>query len=407
MVSNVQMHVKSLNFGYRAELMSKAIKYYNAYATFIDSKTVEAVDKKGKVTTITADTFVVATGGRPKYPDIPGAKEHAITSDDIFALKSPPGKTLVVGASYVALECAGFIAGTGYETHVMMRSIPLRGFDQQMAGQIKTYMQENGIKFIEKCVPCSVELAPSGRKLVKWQSADGATTAEDEFDTVLFATGRDVCTKTMGLETTGVQINEKNGKIPTVNEQTNVPHIYAIGDVIDGDALNPPSALTELTPVAIQAGKLLANRLFKGATEQMDYLGVPTTVYTPLEYGCVGYTEAEAEKVFGPQGLKEASGIEVFHTYFKPLEWTIPHRGDNACYCKLICNKADSMRVVGLHICRPNAGEMTQGFAVALKCGATKEHFDKTVGIHPTNVEQFTTMHVTKASGESAETTGC
>jgi len=407
MVGNVQAHVKSLNFGYRAELMSANVKYYNAYASFVDAHTVKAVDKKGKETTITADAFVVAVGGRPKYPEIPGAKEHCITSDDIFALRSSPGKTLVIGASYVALECAGFVHGTGHDTSIMMRSIPLRGFDQQMAGQIKVYMEEHGLKFINKCVPTSVELAPSGRKVVKYASADGSTTGEEEFDTVLLAVGRDVCTSSMGLDATGVTVNAKNGKIPTVNEQTNVPHIYAIGDVIDGDALNPPSALTELTPVAIQAGKLLADRLYAGKTETMDYLGVPTTVYTPLEYGCVGYTEEEAEKAFGPQGMKPGVGIEVFHTYFKPLEWTVPHRGDNACYAKLICNKADSMRVVGLHVCGPNAGEMTQGFAVALKCGATKEHFDRTVGIHPTNVEQFTTLGVTKASGDSAETTGC
>merc|ERR1719502_1636489 len=255
MIDNVQQHIKSLNFGYRAELMTAAVKYYNAYATFVDPQTVEAVDKKGKKTTITADAFVVAVGGRPKYPEIPGAKEHCITSDDVFALKTPPGKTLVIGASYVALECAGFIHGTGHETHVMMRSIPLRGFDQQMAGQIKTYMEEHGIKFINKCVPTSVELAPSGKKLVKYASADGSSTHEEEFDTVLLAVGRDVCTNKMGLEHTGVKLNEKSGKIPTVAEQTNVPHIYAIGDVIDGDALSPPSALTELTPVAIQAGK--------------------------------------------------------------------------------------------------------------------------------------------------------
>merc|ERR1719310_607130 len=185
MVGNVQAHIKSLNFGYRAELMTAAVKYYNAYATFVDEKTVEAVDKKGKKTTITADAFVIAVGGRPKYPDIPGAKEHCVTSDDIFSLKTPPGKTLVIGASYVALECAGFVHGTGYETTIMMRSIPLRGFDQQMAGQIKTYMEETGMKFLNKCVPVSVELAPSGRKLVKYQGTEPGTEGEEEFDTVL------------------------------------------------------------------------------------------------------------------------------------------------------------------------------------------------------------------------------
>jgi len=206
---------------------------------------------------------------------------------------------------------------------------------------------------------------------------------------------------TIGLDKAGVITNPKNGKIPTLHEQTNVPHIYAIGDVIDGEALQPPSALTELTPVAIQAGKHLANRLYAGKSTTMNYQNVPTTVYTPLEYGCVGYTEEEAEAKFGKKS------IEVYHTYFTPLELTLPHRGENSCYAKLICNKDDDERVVGLHICGPQAGEMTQGFAVAIKCGATKDDFDDTVGIHPTNAEQFTTIHVTKSSGESAETTGC
>jgi thioredoxin/glutathione reductase (selenoprotein) len=400
MVSNVQMHIKSLNFGYRAELMSNAVKYYNAYATFKDAHTVEAVDKKGKVTTLTADAFLVATGGRPRYPDIPGAKEFGITSDDIFALKTAPGKTLVVGASYVALECAGFVHGVGFDTTVMMRSIPLRGFDQQMAGLVAKNMQDHGINFLEKAVPTSIEAAEGGKKLVHWQFADGSA-GSGEFDTVMFAVGRDVCTTGMGLETTGVFINPKSGKIPTSGERTNVEHIYAIGDVIDGDALTPPSALTELTPVAIQAGKLLANRLYGGASASMDYTNVPTTVYTPLEYGCVGLTEEDAEAKYG------ADNIDVYHTSFTPLEWTVPHRGDNGAYCKLICHTADNERVVGLHICGPNAGEMTQGFGVAIKCGATKAHFDETVGIHPTNVENFTTLHVTKRSGESAEQSGC
>jgi len=399
MVEQVQMHVKSLNFGYRADLMTNAVKYYNAYATFIDERTVEAVDKKGKTTRITADNFIIATGGRPKFPDIPGAKEHGISSDDIFSWKTPPGKTMVVGASYVALECAGFIHGVGYETTVMMRSIPLRGFDQQMAGQIKNYMQEGGIKFIDGAVPASVELTASGKKKVTWTYKDG-TTSSDEYDTVLFAIGRSVCTDQMGLDAAGVCLSA-NGKVPVIHEQTNVPHIYAIGDIIDGDSLKPPSALTELTPVAIQAGKLLAQRLYKGSSMLMDYQAVPTTVYTPLEYGCVGLAEEDAITKYGEEN------IEVYHVYYKPLEWTLPHRGDNACYAKIVCNLQDSERVIGLHVCGPNAGEMTQGFAVAMKCGATKADFDNTVGIHPTTAETFMTMSITKRSGSSAESSGC
>merc|ERR1719399_2635355 len=154
----------------------------------------------------------------------------------------------------------------------------------------------------------------------------------------------------MGLQNTGVKLNESNGKIPTKDEQTNVPHIYAIGDVIDGDALSPPSNLTELTPVAIQAGKLLASRLYGGATATMDYTGVPTTVYTPIEYGAVGLAEEDAEKLYGKER------IEVYHTYFTPLEWTVPHRGENKCYAKLIVDKQEGEKVLGLHVCAPNAG---------------------------------------------------
>merc|ERR1719478_879165 len=276
-------------------------------------------------------------------------------------MKTPPGKTLVVGASYVALECASFIHGVGFETNVMMRSIPLRGFDQQMAMQVKNYMVEHGIPFIDSAVPTAVELLESGKKKVSWKHSDG-TVGEGEYDTVLLAVGRDVCTDKIGLDAAGVQVNPSSGKIPVSNEQTNVPHIFAIGDVVDGTALSPPSNLTELTPVAIQADKLLADRLYGGQTKLMNYQTVPTTVYTPLEYGCVGYLEDDAIKAFGE------ANVEVYHTYFKPLEWTVPHRGDNACYAKLIVNTADSGRVVGLHVCGPNAGEMVQGFAVAIKC---------------------------------------
>jgi len=281
-----------------------------------------------------------------------------------------------------------------------MRSIPLRGFDQQMAGQIVSYMKEEGVNFIEGASPTSIEQLDDGAKMVHWKLSDG-TEGSGKYDTVLFAVGRDVCTDQMGLENAGVVINPKNKKIPVVNEQTNVPHIYAIGDVIDGDSLNPPSALTELTPVAIQAGKLLAKRLYEDATKVMDYQKVATTVYTPLEYGCVGLSEDEAINLYGEER------IEVYHAYYKPLEWTVPHRGDNACYTKLICSIDDNERVLGFHICGPNAGDITQGFAVAMKCGATKQDFDDTVGIHPTTAEEVTTLSVTKRSGESAERTGC
>jgi len=414
LVSNVQNYVKSMSFAYRAQCVSNDVDYINAFAVFVDPHTVEATKKDGSKMTITADHFIVCTGGRPRYPKIPGALEHCITSDDIFSRASPPGKTLVIGASYVALECAGFIHGAGFETKVLMRSIPLRGFDQQMATQVVEHMEAEGIAFIRDAAPALVEELPSGRKRVSWTvaaagSSPGAESGEEpseiseEFDTVLLATGRDAYTHKVGFDKAGVEVNAANGKVPVEDEQTNVPHIYAIGDIVDGSALNPPSSLTELTPVAIQAGRLLASRLYGGGTARMDYQMVPTTVFTPVEYGSVGYSEEAAAAAFG-----EAS-IEVYHQYFQPLEWRIVNRRRDgpACYTKLITHTTDSERVVGFHVCGPNAGEITQGVAIAMRRGATKLDFDQTIGIHPTSAETITTLAVTKRSGASAKTKGC
>ena len=405
MVSNVQNYVKSMNFAFRAQCVSNDVDYINAFAAFVDPHTVEATRKDGTTMTITADNFIVCTGGRPSYPDIPGALEHCITSDDIFSMKTPPGKTLVVGASYVALECAGFLHGVGYETKVMMRSVPLRGFDQQMAGQVVEHMEAEGVAFIRGAAPTRVEELASGRKRVSWvATADGSTAeSSEEFDTVLLATGRDAYTHKVGFAKAGVELNAANGKVPVTEEQTNVPHIFAVGDIVDGASLDPPSSLTELTPVAIQAGRLLASRLYGGGTAHMDYQMVASTVFTPLEYGCVGYSEEDAIARFGD------ADVEVYHQYFKPLEWRIVNRRGGApdCYAKLIVHTADQERVLGFHICAPNAGEMVQGVAIAMRCGATKRDFDQTVGVHPTSVETITTMTVTKRSGESPCTKGC
>lgn len=213
---------------------------------------------------------------------------------------------MVIGASYVALECAGFLTALGYDTTVMVRSIFLRGFDQDMANRIGNYMANYHCKFIRSAVPKKLEKPdPEGKILVTWQ--EGEEEKQEEFDTVLFAIGRYAVTQGLGLENAGV-VAEKNGKFKVDDEErTNVPHIFAIGDVIYGQL--------ELTPVAIKAGMLLSNRLFAGATAKMDYINVPTTVFTPLEYGCCGYAEAEAKAKFGDKN------VSTYHTAFQPLEW--------------------------------------------------------------------------------------
>lgn len=400
MVGGIQDYIGSLNWGYRVALRDNKVEYINALGKFVDAHTMECTKKNGSKVTITADKFVVAVGGRPRYPDLEGARELCITSDDVFSLPSPPGKTLCVGASYISLETAGFLTALKFDVTVMVRSILLRGFDQEIAEQIGGYMERHGTRFIHETVPTKFEKV-ADKIMVHWKNLKTGIEGQEEFDTVLLALGRDAITKDLGLENAGVEIDRSTGKIPATNEQTNVANIFAIGDVLE--------SRQELTPVAIKAGELLSARLFGGATKQMDYNQVPTTVFTPLEYGCVGLSEEEAIAKYGEENL------EVYISYYKPLEWCTNHeehngvqvREDSACYAKLITHLPDNERVIGLHVLGPNAGEVTQGFAVAIKCGATKEDFDTTVGIHPTTAEEFTTLKVTKRSGVDARKKGC
>jgi len=403
MVEQIQNHIGSLNFGYRTTLREKNVTYINAYGKFKDAHTVVATKKNGQEQEITADKIVIAVGGRPSYPDAPGAKECCISSDDIFSLPTPPGKTLCVGASYISLETAGFLTALGFETSVAIRSIPLRGFDQEIAEKIVKYMGQTGTRFLRDSQPTKFEKLESGKVKVTFENTMFGNEFEEEFDTVVVAVGRDAVTEGIDLPAAGVEFNPKNGKIPCVDEQTNVPNIYAIGDVLD--------TRQELTPVAIKAGVRLMRRIYSETPykEKMSYDLVPTTVFTPLEYGTIGMSEELAVETYG------ADNVECYVSYFKPLEWTVNHeehkgvavRPDNSCFVKLITNLADDERVVGFHYLGPNAGEVTQGYAVAMKMGAKKADFDETVGIHPTVSEEFTILEITKRSGVDPTKRGC
>ncbi|KAM4809708.1 thioredoxin reductase 2, mitochondrial [Rhinophrynus dorsalis] len=395
MAQAVQNYVKSLNWGHRVQLAEKKVKYFNMKASFVDEHSIRGITIAGKETIVTAENIVIATGGRPKYPThIPGAMEHGITSDDLFWLKESPGKTLVVGASYVSLECAGFLSGIGLDTTAMVRSIPLRGFDQQMAALVTDYMESYGTRFLWKCIPSRVEKLQDGKLQVTWKYVDTGSEGTDTFDTVMWAVGRAPETQQLNLEKVGVKIKEDSGKIIVdSSEATSVPHIFAIGDITEGRP--------ELTPTAVAAGKLLAHRLFNNSAELMDYDNVPTTVFTPLEYGCVGLSEEEATQRYG------VDAIEVFHAFYKPLEFTVAERNASQCYIKMICLREQDQRILGLHFTGPNAGELIQGFALGIKCGATYSQLMRTVGIHPTCAEEVTKLHITKRSGLDPTVTGC
>ncbi|CAF1267928.1 unnamed protein product [Rotaria sordida] len=410
MIGSIQSYIRSLNFKYRTDLRSKGVVYENSYGQFISPHRLKLTDKKGQTKEITGKNIVVAIGGRPKYPDIEGDKKYGITSDDLFSLEYDPGKTIVVGASYVALECAGFLHGIGRQVHIFVRSILLRGFDQQMATRIGDYMSAIGIQFHQQTIPIRLECLEEGKpgklRLHYRQTLESGEIYEsyEDCNTVLFAIGREACTHDLNLNKIGIHINKTNSfKIKTKQEQSiDVPWLYAIGDCVDEQNM-PPGKMLELTPVAIQAGQLLARRLFSNSTIMMDYYNVPTTVFTPIEYGAIGYSEEDAITQFHQEN------IEIYHSEFVPLEWSICHHREKVktmSYCKLIVDKKTD-RVIGFHVLSPNAGEITQGYTVAMRLGATKHDFDMTVGIHPTCSENLTTISVTKSSGDAVSKEGC
>ncbi|KAF4011517.1 hypothetical protein G4228_004347 [Cervus hanglu yarkandensis] len=368
------------------------VKYFNVKASFVNARTVCGVSKGGEETLLSAEHIVIATGGRPRYPThIEGALEYGITSDDLFWLKEAPGKTRLAD---VALECAGFLTGLGLDTTVMIRSVPLRAFDQQMASLVTEHMAGHGTRVLRGCAPERVEKLPDRQLRVTW--VDLASDRKDvgTFDTVLWAIGRVPETSSLNLEKAGVCTNPVTGKILVdAQEATSVPHIYAIGDVAEGRP--------ELTPTAIMAGRLLAQRLSGRTSDLMDYDNVPTTVFTPLEYGCVGLSEEVAVARHGEEH------VEVYHAFYKPLEFTVPQRDASQCYIKMVCLREPPQLVLGLHFLGPNAGEVIQGFALGIKCGASYPQVMRTVGIHPTCAEEVAKLRITKRSGLDPTVTGC
>ncbi|XP_055909126.1 thioredoxin reductase 1, mitochondrial isoform X1 [Eupeodes corollae] len=392
LVQSVQNHIKSVNWVTRVDLRDKKVEYINALGSFKDANTVIARMKNGTERELTAKNIVIAVGGRPRYPDIPGAVEYGITSDDIFSLSHAPGKTLVVGAGYIGLECAGFLKGLGYEATVMVRSIILRGFDQQMANIVADAMVERNIPFLRNTVPKSVEKTEDGRLLVKYVNTETNEEGSDVYDTVLWAIGRKGLVDDLKLNNAGVVT--KGDKIPVnEKEETNVPNIYAVGDIIHGKP--------ELTPVAIHAGRLLSRRIFSGATQLMDYDNVATTVFSPLEYSSVGLSEENAIAKYGEDN------IEVYHGYYKPTEYFVPQKSVRYCYVKAVAERSGDQKVLGLHYIGPVAGEVMQGFAAAVKSGLTIKILLNTVGIHPTTAEEFTRLAITKRSGLDPTPASC
>lgn len=403
---NVQNYIKATNFGYVSKMREVGADYIEAKASLGPSNQVE-FNFDGKDYKLKAKNIVVATGGRPRYlPNtIEGFKfeKEAITSDDLFALDKSPGKTLVVGGGYIAIECAGFIKELGHEVIMINRSSFLRVFDQTVAGKIMENMTGGGLKAFGKASISHVTKEENGQYLVKLK-IDGEEKMA-RVDSILFAIGRDPNTSI--VQTKDVRINPNTMKIEGRKEEperTSVDNIYAIGDLLEG--------VPELMPVAQKSGKLLAHRIhhrIKGDISEeeildkysMDYTYIPTTVFSNVEYSFVGLTEEEAVEKYGEDN------IEVYQRETTPLENSIYSKNDKTAYMKLICERTSDEKVIGIHYLGPSAGEVIGGFALAMKLGLTKKQLDKTLGIHPTVSEDLFNMEITKRSGKDYVKTDC
>ncbi|KHN73592.1 putative glutathione reductase 2 [Toxocara canis] len=419
LVNVVQDRIKASNWIYRVQLNEKKVDYINAFASFLDASTIKTVSAgRRKVERILrAKKFVIAAGLRPKYPLITGA-ELGITSDDIFSLRRPPGKTLVVGSSYVGLECAGFLRGLSYDVHLMIRSIPLRHFDQQCAEIVVGHMAAEGVKILRHFVPLSVEKQSDGRLNVMFRETNGTETKSHLYDTVIWATGREPRLRSLRVQNLGIAIAKSGKLIVNDHDETSQKNIYAIGDISEGRP--------ELTPPAIKAGQLLARRLFAGSETLMRYDTIPTTVFTPLEYGAVGLPEEVAIErygennveasplntafilrvVFGSSNMSYAS--KVFHAYYVPYEYVVPQDESSAyCYAKLIALRRSPKTVLGLHLIGPNAAEIVQGFTSAISIKISSEQLFDTLPIHPCSAEEIVKMTITKRSGGDPKVVGC
>ena len=354
--------ITRLNGIYRQLLDSAGVRVIEAWATLVDAHTVQVGHER-----FTAERILLATGGTPHVPDIPG-REWVVTSDAMFDLDPFPDRLLVVGGGYIACEFASIFNGLGASVTLAVRGdAVLRGFDTDVRRFIDEEMKKAGVDLRLNATVARITRAHGHLEV---ELTDGDTL---NVDAVLYATGRVPHVQGLGLEATGVAQGEDGAIQVDAHYRTSVPSVYALGDV---------TARLQLTPVALGEAMALVDHLFGNGQRRMDYQFIPTAVFTHPNIGTVGYTEDEARKTFG--------AVTVFRTDFKPLKHTLSDSTERV-FMKLVVDTA-SDRVVGLHMVGPDAGEVVQGFAVAMQAGATKAVFDRTIGIHPTVAEEFVTM---------------
>lgn len=363
LIANKDREITRLNGVYDRMLAGAGVTVIHGHASLSGPHEVQVNGQS-----IHARHILIATGGTPRLPDIPGI-EHAISSNEAFHLPQLPKRVVVVGGGYIAVEFASIFNGLGAQTTLLHRRQQLlRGFDADLGLHLAQEMAQLGVSFRWDEEILSIDKQTDGLHL-QLQGGEQLVV-----DCVMYATGRVPLTAGLGLDAAGVKINDKGAIEVDSYFTTNVPSIHAVGDVVDRMAL---------TPVALAEGTVVAHHLFgQGGKSAPDYELVPTAVFSHPQVGTVGLSEEAARERFG--------AVQIFQSSFRPLSNRMGADPENI-FLKLIVSKADQ-RVRGVHMVGEGAGELMQGFAVALQCGATKQQFDATIGIHPTVAEELVTM---------------
>ena len=364
LIANKNQEIQRLNGIYRNLLVNSGVQLLEGHARLVDAHTVEVDGQR-----FTADHILIATGGWPQIPDVPG-REHAITSNEAFFLEQLPKRVIVVGGGYIAVEFAGIFQGLGAQTTLLYRKeLFLRGFDGAVRKHLSEELTKRGMDLQFNADIARIDKQPDGS--LKATLKDGRVL---EADCIFYATGRRPMLDNLGLENTGVELN-KDGFIAVDDTfQTSEPSILALGDVI---------GRVQLTPVALAEGMAVARRLFKPEQYRpVDYQHIPTAVFSLPNIGTVGLTEEQARE----QGHE----LKIFESRFRPMQLTLTEDHEKTLM-KLVVD-ANTDKVLGCHMVGPDAGEIIQGLAVALKAGATKQVFDETIGVHPTAAEEFVTL---------------
>jgi len=366
LVASRQAYIERIHASYDRVITANDITLIKGFASFIDNKTIEVNGEQ-----YTADHITIATGGRPVIPDLPGA-QHGINSDGFFALKEQPKRAVVVGAGYIGVELAGVLHSLGTDTHLVVRKhAPLRNFDPIIHETLVDIIHAEGCTLHNHASVEKVEKHDDSSLTVHLTNGEALDT-----DCLIWAIGREPATDVISIENTDVELNDDGTVKVDKYQNTTAQGIYAVGD-ITGEA--------ELTPVAVKAGRLLSERLFNGQDDaHMDYSMIPTVVFSHPPIGTIGMTEAEAKEAHGEDN------VNVYTSSFASM-YTAVTRFRQMTKMKLVC-AGDDEKVVGLHGIGHGMDEILQGFAVAIKMGATKADFDACVAIHPTSAEEFVTM---------------